>query len=190
MNLLWPKLRLAWLPEMLASAGLGTLIAGLYGIAHDQITYEISPEYFTRLKFAQFRWANIGLPPRVFVVEIGFLATWWVGFAAGWFLARITIPTCSVREVFRLSRRGFLIMLGFGLAGTCAGYLFGLTQRLQPATSGIAIFAADLGITDVPNFVRVAYIHNASYLGGLGGLIVALIYAKCQRSSASPSDIK
>jgi len=33
-----------------------------------------------------------------------------------------------------------------------------------------------LGIDDLQSFVRVAYIHNASYIGGLCGLIVALIY--------------
>ena len=31
------------------------------------------------------------------------------------------------------------------------------------------------GIVDVPSFVRVACIHNASYLGGLAGLVVALV---------------
>jgi hypothetical protein len=32
-----------------------------------------------------------------------------------------------------------------------------------------------LGVSDVPAFVRVAYIHNASYLGGLAGLVAAII---------------
>jgi hypothetical protein len=30
------------------------IIAGLYGIIHDQITYSISPEYFTKFKYRQF----------------------------------------------------------------------------------------------------------------------------------------
>ena len=74
---------------MLGYAGLGAVLAGLYGILHDEITYTISPEYFTRLKFYQFDYADFGLPPRVLVAEIGFLATWWVGFFAAWFLARL-----------------------------------------------------------------------------------------------------
>jgi hypothetical protein len=56
--------------------GVGSLLAGFYGILHDQVTYSISNEYFTRLKFPQFHYANFGLSHRVFVAEIGFLATW------------------------------------------------------------------------------------------------------------------
>ncbi len=30
------------------------LLSGLYGIIHDQISYTVSPEYFTKFKFQQF----------------------------------------------------------------------------------------------------------------------------------------
>jgi hypothetical protein len=43
--------------------------------------------------------------------------------------------------------------------------------------------AETLGILDVPSFVRVAYIHNASYLGGLIGLIAAIIYVRRRRNT-------
>ena len=36
-------------------------------------------------------------------------------------------------------------------------------------------FVSRYGVEDLPSFVRVAYIHNATYLGGLVGLIVALV---------------
>ena len=75
-NVLYPNLRWRWLPAMLGYALLGSLVAGVYGIIHDQVTYSISTEYFTRLKFSQFHYANFGFRPRVFVGEIGFLATW------------------------------------------------------------------------------------------------------------------
>src|SRR3954468_17526608 len=67
---------------------LGALAAAAYGALHDQISYAISPEYFTKMKFRQFSYANFGWPPRLFAAEVGFLATWWVGLVAGWFLAR------------------------------------------------------------------------------------------------------
>lgn len=85
-----PRIQLAELPPMFGSALLGGLAAGLYGVLHDQVTYTISPEYFTKLKFEQFAYA-------------------------------------------------------------------------------------DFAIVDEWAFVRVAYIHNASYLGGLLGLLVALV---------------
>jgi hypothetical protein len=77
---------------MLGYAAVGAVLAGFYGVVHDQVTYSISPEYYTCLKFSQFRYADFGLPARVFVAEIGFMASWWVGFVAGWFIARITVP--------------------------------------------------------------------------------------------------
>ena len=76
LDLLIPRFPLRRLPAMLAIAALGAVLASLYGILHDQLTCTISPEYFTRLKFQQFAWANIGRPPRVFVAEIGLLASW------------------------------------------------------------------------------------------------------------------
>jgi len=35
---------------------------------------------------------------------------------------------------------------------------------------------------DLASFVRVAYIHNASYVGGLLGLIVAILYVRHRRA--------
>jgi hypothetical protein len=62
MNVLYPKIPFAALPAMLAYAADGAVLAGLYGIAHDQVTYSISPEYFTPLKFAQLRSGHFGPP--------------------------------------------------------------------------------------------------------------------------------
>ncbi len=50
------------------AAGLslaGALIAGLFGILHDEITFTLAPEYFTRMKFDQFRSADFGFSARV-----------------------------------------------------------------------------------------------------------------------------
>lgn len=106
MNILYPKIRLALLPKMLGYAVLGGLLAGVYGVIHDQITYSISHDYFTQFKFAQFHYADFGWPPRVFVAEIGFLATWWVGFIGAWFIARLTVPSFPPAVAFRYTLRG------------------------------------------------------------------------------------
>ena len=179
MNLLCPKIRLASLPVMFGCAVAGALLAGCYGVVHDQITYSISPEYFTRLKFAQFHYADFGFPPRVYVAEIGFLATWWVGLVAGWFIARVSVPACSRPQAFRCCARGFLIVIAFGFGAAMIGYVLGLLHG--PDYSGWGRMASQLGIVDLPSFVRVAYIHNASYLGGLIGLVTAIIYLRKQK---------
>jgi hypothetical protein len=79
MNLLYPKFPANRLPFMVRIALLGGVVAGSNGAVHDQVSYAISPEYFTKLKFKQFSWADFGWPPRLFAGEVGFLATWWVG---------------------------------------------------------------------------------------------------------------
>jgi len=174
-NILYPKLRLNLLRPMLGYAVMGALIAGLYGVVHDQITYSISPEYFTRLKFFQFHYADFGLPPRYFVAEIGFLATWWVGFIAGWFLARVAVPGAAPTIARSRCCRGFAVILACALAASLVGFGLGVLRGPNADLSGWQEFASRRGIVDLPSFVRVAYIHNASYLGGLIGLVVALV---------------
>lgn len=100
MNLFYPRFPWRLLPRMLWITVLGAMVGGVYGVLHDQITYSISHEYFTKLKFDQFKYANFGFPVRIFVSEVGFLATWWVGFFAAWFLARIAVTGCYGRIVF------------------------------------------------------------------------------------------
>ena len=121
-NILIPKFPLSLVPAMLRYAGQGALVAGLYGVLHDEITYSISPEYFTRPKFLQFHYADFGLPPRVFVAEIGFLATCWVGFIAGWFLARVAVPSFPPAMAHLHCCRGFAIILGCAFAASMAGF--------------------------------------------------------------------
>lgn len=39
---------------------IAPIIGGLYGILHDQLTYTISPEYYTKFKFYQFGLMDLG----------------------------------------------------------------------------------------------------------------------------------
>lgn len=79
---------------MLLIIGLGPIIGGLYGIIHDQLTYTISPEYYTKFKFYQFGLMDIGneaiFPnPRLEVSAVGFMATWWMGLPIGLILGLV-----------------------------------------------------------------------------------------------------
>ena len=169
---------IAWrdLPILLGCAGCGALLAGGYGIAHDQLTYTISPEYFTKLKFAQFAYADFGGPPRVLVAEIGFLATWWVGFFSGWFLARRLIPGQPRQAALRKIAAGFAIVFVTALLTGLVGFAFGLWSGPAAYYSFWKPILKELKITDEWAFIRVAYIHNASYLGGLLGFAGALFW--------------
>jgi len=182
MNPLFPKIPWRLLPRMLAMAVAGAAVSGVYGIFHDQITYTISPEYFTRLKFDQFRAADFGFAERVFVGEIGFLATWWVGFFGGWFLARIAVPAWPPREAWRQVGKGYLVMCGVALLSGIVGWGLGFLQ--QGNGPRWVEMCADLGVEDVRAFTHVGYIHNAGYLGGLLGLILAVAVVLRNRREA------
>lgn len=160
---------------MLGLAAIGALIAGVYGILHDQVTYSISPEYFKRMKFQQFHYADFGWPERVFVAEIGFLASWWVGLFAGWILARVAARHVGPRKMLALGSCGFVWVIAFALATASGAFVYGWFCHPSPDTSGLAALGFTLGVSDIPAFVRVAYIHNATYFGGLLGTIVAAI---------------
>jgi len=58
---------------------LAMFLSGLYGIVHDQISYTVSPEYFTKFKFQQFGITEVNLPDHVRASIVGFLASWWMG---------------------------------------------------------------------------------------------------------------
>ena len=186
MNIFYPKIALRTLPVMFGFAIMGALIAGTYGILHDQITYTISPEYFTKLKFVQFHYADFGFPRRVFVGEVGFLATWWVGFVAAWFLARLSVPTWPTRKAFQYTLTGFGIIFGSAMVAGAIGGVLGYYRRSNSDFSGWQDYAVMNGVGDLPVFVNVAYIHNAGYLGALAGLIAALGYFKWKKSQTLP----
>ena len=170
-----PRIALADLRCVIHVALIGGIIGGLYGVLHDQITYAISPEYFTNLKFEQFHYADLGFGDRVFVSMIGFLGTWWVGFIAAWFLARRLIPGQPRHYAHRQIRMGIACIIAFGLSFGIAGYGYGLWRGPDADYSSWTWAFREFKIVDTWSFVRVAYIHNAGYLGGLIGLVVALV---------------
>lgn len=172
-------------PAMLLVAVIGAMVAGLYGALHDQVTYTLSPEYFTKLKFVQFADADWGLGDRVFASTIGFLATWWVGAIAGWLVGRWYIPGQSRSVAYGQIARAIgcmtLVCFLFGLAAFLYGWLVGPDADF----SGWEWAFRRFEITDRWSFVRVAYIHNAGYLGGLVGLVVAFIVVRRQPATGT-----
>ena len=143
-----PRISRSELGVISGFAVVGSVLAGLYGIVHDQISYTISPEYFTKFKFKQFAYADFGFANRIFVAEIGVLATWWVGFVIAWFLARRLIPNQSIRTAKRQIWLGFAIVFGSGLLLGTTGYLYGLWIGPDADLSSWRFDFWNLNITD------------------------------------------
>jgi len=177
MNLLYPRIPRSKLFAMIRIALLGAFLAGAYGAIHDQISYTISPEYFTRVKFHQFAYADFGFPVRVFVAEVGILASAWVGLIAAWLLARAGLCDLALASGRRHIVNSFAIVAAISVLTGFVGVLLGYVAA-SGDMSWWQGWRSNAGIQDLGAFVVVAFLHSASYLGALLGLIAALVYVR------------
>jgi hypothetical protein len=185
MSIWYPEFAVRRLPAMVLIGAIGAGVGGLYGVLHDQISFAISPEYFTKMKFQQFHWADVGLPPRAFASVVGFLATWWAGMFAGWFMARAGLDQMPPVDRRRTLVRGFAIVLGCaalcGAGGAAIGY-----GASRGDLSEWDDWRERLSLVDVPGFVIVAWLHAAGYVGALVGVITGVVYVRsCVKKSAA-----
>lgn len=160
-----------------------TVIGGVYGIIHDQFTYSISPEYYTKFKFFQFQLKDIGNEaifsnPRIEVSIVGFMATWWMGFIIGFVLSIVGMVHENHFKMAKvtLNAIGIVIVITFftGLIGLIYG-------KFYLAPIGVSWWLPE-NLVDKENFIAVGSMHNFSYLGGLIGLIVACIFSFKQKN--------
>lgn len=156
-----------------------TIVAGIYGILHDQITYSISPEYYTKFKFIQFGLLESYDTPirnlRLLVAVTGWMATWWVGFIIGIILSMLALRQNLLRAMITTSVKAILITIAVAIVSGIAGYTYGsLIMINQPET--YAGWYIPASVTDINSFVIVGSIHNFSYMGALVGLIIAIYF--------------
>lgn len=147
--------------------------AAVFGIVHDQLTYSISPEYYTKFKFHQFGladYAGVETTPRLYVAFVGVFATWWVGAALGVLLGLLALIQKNARQMAKVMATSVAIVIGVtALTALGAGLSFPYV-----ADSAVPLTGRD-GIEDRFAFTQVGYIHTLSYLGGaVGGLMAAL----------------
>ena len=152
------------------------LIAGLCGVLHNQVSYTVSPEYFTKFKFRQFGFVDLPLPERVRASMVGFLASWWMGIPIGILVGTAGFMHPGPSRMFQVTIWSFalaiIFTLFFGLCGLFYGYL-------QTRTIDLANYRNWFIPDDVVNmrrFLCAGYMHNSSYLGGVLAVIVAWIF--------------
>jgi hypothetical protein len=158
------------------------LIAGLYGILHDQFTYTISPAYYTKFKFYQFGLMDLGSQaifpnPRIEVSVVGFRATWWMGLPIGIILGLIGLVHKNNRQMIRASMGAIVVTLVVAFLTGIIGLAYG---KLSLADTGVNWWLPE-NLIDTKNFISVGSMHNFSYLGGLTGLIAGAIYSIRQK---------
>lgn len=155
---------------------LAVIVSGLYGILHDQVSYTVSPEYFTKFKFRQFGIADMNLPDRARASIVGFLATWWMGIPIGLLVGGTGFIHPGHWRMLGISLFAFgviiVITLLFGLCGLLYGYF-------EMNTVNLANYQGWLipnDVVDLRRFLCAGYMHNASYLGGTLSIFAACIF--------------
>lgn len=149
------------------------LSAGLFGIIHDQISYTVSPEYYTKFKFIQFKIPDY-FHDRIGAAIVGWNATWWFGLILGIILL-VFIRKDLSHEGF-LSRAmktiGLILLLSISIAvlGLLFGFLF-----LEVSSPNWIIPEEVLAKR---NYLAVGSMHTFAYVGGIIGLIVGMRYHK------------
>ena len=155
---------------------IAIFLAGFYGAAHNQISYTVSPEYFTKFKFRQFGFENSTLPPRVRAAMVGFLASWWMGIPIGFLVGAVGFIHHGYWRMFKITLWSFVVVIAFTLLFGLCGLLYGY---FQTRTINLADYQGWFIPNDVVNlrrFLCAGYMHNASYTGGTLAIFVAWIF--------------
>jgi hypothetical protein len=169
---------------------LTPLLSGLYGIFHDQITYSISAEYFTKFKFYQFGLMDMGNEaiftyPRIQVSIVGFLATWWLGIPIGLLLGIEMLRYKEVKYMLRAYFAGIFITIIVAAFGAIIGFIYShYFLANKPLDEYINYYIPD-NVIDTKSYIVVGTIHNFSYISGIIGLLVALIYSSVKRKKTN-----
>lgn len=140
---------------------LSILAAICYGLAHDQVTVRICPEYFTVYHH------SIGLSGNLTLLALawGVIATWWMGAILGLPLA----IAARAGNLPKMSARHLLKPLGVLLALMAVGaILFGFYGYTHPDPHAAKYVAQ----AKIPAFTADWEAHHASYFFGAWGALV------------------
>lgn len=150
---------------------LACVAAAVFGALHNQISYAVGPSYFHDLKFTQFR-ISPGLHGPVGAALVGVLASWWMGIVTGLLPFSLGLVLISKPDqFFRVGLRCILVVVA--LAGLFAGIaaLGGMWIKDDLARAMLP----GRQTSDITGFARAAVMHDASYLGGAAGTLLALV---------------
>jgi len=152
---------------------VAVFVAGLYGIAHNQVSYTVAPEYFTKFKFRQFSFVDTPFPERVRASMVGFLASWWMGIPIGLLVGVAGFIHRGARRMLRVSLWSILVTVAFTLLFGLVGLLYGYIQTTHVDVAEYRGWFIPDDVTDLRRFLCAGYMHNSSYLGGVLAIFVA-----------------
>lgn len=173
---------------------IAPIIGGIYGGLHDQITYSVSEEYYTKFKFSQFgldAWGmgqdvTMGKNPEIILTNpragaaiVGILATWWVGLIIGIVLGLVGLIHRNAKTMLKVTMRAFLLTMGIAFVTGLVGLLYG---KMYLVSNPPNWYLPD-HLIHRESFIMAGSMHNFSYIGGLIGLIAGIIYSVKRRNT-------
>lgn len=148
----------------------GALMAGLYGSLYDQLTYTISPEFFTKYRFMQSQFNDEStMNPRLGAAIIGFLNTWQAGLIIGGILSLAGLITLNYQKMLSFTIHAFIITLAVAFIAGIIGWGVGELPGQEPPDPS-------LNIVDKVSFNTVENMNNFSYAGGVIGMFIGIFY--------------
>ena len=144
------------------------MMAGLYGFIHDQITYSISEEFFTKFRFNDYDFPH-AWHPRARAGMIGILNAWKTGIPFGIVLTAVGRIHMNTRKLLMYTFYTYLLTFLMSFA-------FSVTAAYMPITSDIMALKLSLpaNILDPIAFQRVVQINNFGYVGGIIGMLLGV----------------
>jgi hypothetical protein len=150
--------------------------AALFGAVHDQISFTVSYEYFTRFKFIQFRLVDSPLPDRLRVALVGILASWWMGIPLGVLCGAAGFFQRTPALMARALVWSLLLAVVFTFAIAIFGLVYGWLQTEDIAVSNYRGWYIPVGLMDLRSFLCAGYMHNSAYLGGAISVAVVWVF--------------
>ncbi len=152
------------------------LTAGVFGALHDQISYTVSPEYFTKFKFLQFHLLDPDVPERIRVATVGFLATWWMGIPLGLLCGAAGFVQRTPTLMLQALLWSLPVVAGFTLTVAFIGLAYGWNQTNTVDLENYQGWWIPPGVKDLRAFLCAGYMHNAAYIGGALSVPVAWLF--------------
>ena len=111
-------------------AAMASVIAGLYGVINDQITFSISSEYYTKYRFLQYNLVQVEgdsriIYPRILVVLVTFLSTWWFPLISGLIIIIFNLIQNTWKMLLKTSVLAMLISILITVFSAIIGFILG-----------------------------------------------------------------
>jgi hypothetical protein len=155
---------------------LSVILAGIYGMVHNQISYTVSPEYFTKFKFREFGLEEMNLPDRARASMVGFLASWWMGIPIGLIVGGCGFMHRGPWQMLKMTLWSFVVVMAFTFLFGLGGLLYGWRATRTINLADYQNWYIPDDVVDLRRYLCAGYMHNSSYLGGTLAIIVAVCF--------------